>query len=154
MKIGIFLRLYELNIAYGRIKADFYSEHTLILKNRGKVIIGKAGAGFQNTKIESLNNYIKNNDFLILFLYNAKQKKLYKAKVIHVSNDLPSDSSLYPNYYTELSIIKLSFTTIELIEVDPITLEVVRLATNKRNIVDVIKSCRTSCMVVEYEQEP
>ena len=154
MEIGIFLRLYELNIAYGRIKADFYTEHATILKNRGKVIIGKAGAGFQNTKIESLNSYIKKNDFLVLFLYSAKQKKLYKAKVINVSNDLPSDSSLYPNYYTELSKIKLSFTTIELTEEDPIILEIVRLATNKRNIVDVIKSCRTSCMIVEYEQEP
>lgn len=153
MKIGIFLRLYELNIAYGRIKADFYSEHTSILKNRGKVIIGKAGAGFQNTKIESLNDYIKENGFLILFLYNAKQKRLYKAKVINVSNDLPSDSSLYPNYYTELSKIKVFFTTIELIELDPITLEMLKLATNKRNILDVIKSCRTSCMIVEYEQE-
>jgi ribosomal protein L30E len=154
MKIGIFLRLYEINIAYGRIKADFYTEHTSILKNRGKVIIGKAGAGFPNSKIELLNNYIKTNEFLILFLYNAKQKKLYKAKVINVSNDLPSDSSLYPSYYTELSAIKLSFTSIELIEVDLITLEMLRLATNKRNIVDVIKSCRTSCMIIEYEQEP
>lgn len=151
MKIGVFLRLYELNIAYGRIKVDFYTEHTSILADRGIVIIGKAGAGFKNSKIESLNSYIEKYGFLVLFLFSAKQKKLYKAKVISVSNNLPSDSSLYPNYYTELSEIKLSFTTIELIEENPIILEVVRLETNKRNIVDVIKSCRTPCMIVEYE---
>ena len=150
MKTGIFLRLYELNITYDRIKADFYNEHLSILKSKGKVVIGKAGAGFQQSKIESLNEYIKNNGHIVLFLYSSKQKKLYKSLIVGISDKLPTDSSFYPKYYNELSKIKLAFTATDISEVNMELLDNVKLASNKRNIVEVIKSCRTACMIVEH----
>lgn len=150
MKTGIFLRLYELNITYDRLKADFYTEHYSILKSKGKVIIGKAGAGFQQSKIDSLNEYIKKNEYIVLFLYSSKQKKLYKSSIVCISDKLPSDTSLYPKYYNELSRIKLAFTATDISEVNMELLDSVKLASNKRKIMEVIKSCRTACMIVEY----
>jgi len=151
VKTGIFLRLYEINISYDRLKADFFTEHNNILCCKGKVIIGKAGAGFQKSKIDSLNTYIKDNGSISLFLYSSKRKQLYKAIVINISDKLPVDTSLYPKYYNELSQIRLAFTTIEINEINFTALEKVRLASNKRNVIDVIQSCRTACMIIEHE---
>lgn len=151
MKTGIFLRLYELNITDDRLNVDFFKEHSLILNTHKQVIIGKAGAGFQKAKIDSLNEYIKKNGSISLFLHSSKKRKTYKATVINISDKLPNEEDLYPKYYNELSKMKLAFTANELMEIDQKMLTKVYLASNNRNILDVIQSCRTACMIVEFE---
>jgi hypothetical protein len=152
MKTGIFLRLFESNISYDKLNIDFFSEHKSILDSKSEVVIGKAGKSFPLSKINALRQRMKEQGNSIpLVLYNKKAQKTFVANVTRIEDSLPGDSSKYPKYYSRLDNIRLAFYASSLVPVGPDYLGTVKLASNKRNIIEVIADCRTSCMIVDIE---
>ena len=141
-----------MNISESKIRFDFVSEHQAVADKKNMVVIGKVGGGFPSWRLLELNKLIVKEDFFSLFLFNAKKNLLLRARVVRVDSKLPSDRELYPAYYKYLKNINLVFYSINLKPEELQVLNKIYLCSNGKKVAEVISVCRTSCMVVNYEE--
>jgi len=84
------------------------TRHNKIVEQRGSVYFGKMGQPISQLKADKLNQQIEKKipTFLYLVKGNRKKSTAYRAPLLQVQKELPSEYNLIPSYYSEKNILQ------------------------------------------------
>jgi len=84
------------------------TRHNKIVEQHGSVYFGKMGQPISQLKVDKLNQQIEKRipTFLYLVKGNRKKSTAYRAPLLHVQKELPSEQNLIPSYYSEKNILQ------------------------------------------------
>jgi hypothetical protein len=82
---------------------DVISKHNEVVEKQGYVWFGKIGSTLSSTRIDSLNNQIREDvpTYIYLVKGNRRKSTIYRASLLSVSKELPKgELRKVPSYYS------------------------------------------------------
>jgi hypothetical protein len=139
---------------------DVVTEHNKVFNESGSVWVGKFGASWHKPKCDDYNNAISHGQKIYLYLVTKNESGFigYRAKICEVILSDCKRTLIYPEYYHLLGRQPILLDTALAAKPsmwfhlsEPLrlhALEKLKLFTNKRPLIDVLKECRSTLMLV------
>jgi len=140
-------------IHFEKIEGNLVEEHNGIAKQQGYVYLGKAGRRMGETKIHRVRNSIQElaaSRFIVVFRERTKYKGFYAPLLdLQLHTDFTPDKKYYPKYYKNIIHDITMWFKIGVFEPVPSKkLESYLLALNNNPLLDTLRNCRTSLLLV------
>lgn len=139
---------------------DFIAEHKNIIVSNGNVWLLKIGKIIPQTKIDEL---YQEGGVLLLKGPKASGGKYYALQVVDIHTGTPNKNMVYPKYYEKIvldenmwaveSLFGNWFKVSNIIEVPSDMIGHIFLASNRKNVEDVLSSTRSSMVYVVSDKE-
>jgi len=104
-------------------EGDTIDEHNQVIQREGVVWFGKMGSTVSQSRIDILNEQVREDipTFVYLVKGNRKKSTVYRARLAVASKTIPKgESQLVPPYYFSLDIPKYVNFWVKLTEIVPI----------------------------------
>jgi hypothetical protein len=137
---------------------DVVDEHCKVFAREGVVAVGKFGAPMPVLQCLQLGEQLAGGVETWLHLVFKKGGSFNglrgRVKELFLANDKRATFLKYPNYYAQLPV-KPSLWFVLSSQLEPYSLESLRLQSNARPLLDVLRECRTTLMLVtEHAGKP
>jgi hypothetical protein len=135
---------------------DTVSAHNETFKAFNVALFAKFGASIVAKSLDNLNRQIGNGVETRLILVSQVRRKALRSFTAHQARlasiypkHLPSEyESFAPSYYKDVEQVPSTWFRLSC-PFKPCDLQGLRLASNKRSLLEVIRECRTTAMLVE-----
>lgn len=101
---------------------DVVALHNSVVSKQGAVWFGKLGQTLSQSRVDILNAQIKKGIPTILYLVkgNRRQSTAYRARLSLVSKEVPKETRLVPEYYTEKELLRFMTAWMKIGQIEPI----------------------------------
>ena len=101
---------------------DVMALHNKVVRKYGAVWFGKLGQTISQSRVDTLNQQVEKKvpTFLYLVKGNRRKSTAYRAPLILVSREKPSENTLIPEYYAEKDLLQFMKAWMKVGKIKPI----------------------------------